>query len=1084
MQFWIRATALLFALALAPAAALAGPTLELIWTATSGTGTPGGSSIEAAPGDILVLDIVVNIDSAGFGGASVSLGWTDPLTVPGPAEECPSPPNFAPGVCTSLNGAVYVPPFPGVVVGAQTASSFDAGSVGLPEFAPSLLTLGRITLTAGADDTVSVFYLPAVDLVFDASGGGVPSFPLASAEIAVSEVCSNALDDDGDGFVDLQDPGCWDAFDPLETHARPGDVLVSNFDDGTVSALDPVTGRLARIGSIDPARNAYGLDVDGDGGIVVNEYQGGGTGAVSEIDLETGARSEISVGGDLVTPNGLAIDANGDLFVGESTNDVVLHIDRVTGVQTRLTSLGDPNFIAIDDILIDPADGSLLISDIVNGIYRASDPLGAFTVTPFGGTFFITRPRQMAFDASGDVVMADEIFDAPIRLDPAAGVDVPMLASMPFSFLWGAAREPSGLALFSDRTTGLISRVDELALTHTPINFGSPEPGLAHLAAVPDDHDLTLELTDAILVDGGTLDEVDVGDTLELTAVVTNTGAGSADLLSLESGLDPNLTLVASSLSTTQGTIIEGSLASDPRLEVDLGSLAPAASATVTWEVVVGDPAPAKSVSANAWIRREKLILAESDDPTTGPAPDANVIPVGDYGIVVQATQKISDVRGALSGTGNPGSLLLDGDLFGSEIEPLGDLDGDGIPDAAVSARSDDDGVSGAGAVYILLLNADGSVKERTKLSATSGGLDTALANHVPPLTLSDDSFGESIAYLGDLDGAGPSDFALAVGADGDDTGGTDRGAVYILFMDADAPIHVMSLEKIASGDFTGTIADGDLFGSGVANLGDVDGDGVVDLAVGSRGDSTAGTDAGAVWILFLTSSGAVDSSPMPQRLTAPASASDRFGWGLSALGDLDGNAVADLAVGAHRRNGGGLVDSGAVWILTLDATGAILTQTEISSGNGGMPPGLLEAGDRFGWEVERLPDLDDDGVPELAVGTPRDDDISTDTGALYVLYLTPSGMTDRVEKVLLDSNALDDGDDVGLGLATLGDLDGDGNPEIAVGANRDDDGGIDRGGVYVLHTATPVPEPSVLLGLASGIAFLATIGRGRMRHS
>ncbi|MCP4958787.1 MAG: hypothetical protein GY925_05890, partial [Actinomycetia bacterium] len=98
----------------------------------------------------------------------------------------------------------------------------------------------------------------------------------------------------------------------------------------------------------------------------------------------------------------------------------------------------------------------------------------------------------------------------------------------------------------------------------------------------------------------------------------------------------------------------------------------------------------------------------------------------------------------------------------------VGDVDGDGLVDIAVSAHGDDDGGGSRGAVYVLFLNADGTVKAEQKISSVTGGLTGPLDNS--------DSFGQSVAGVGDLDGDGIID--IAVGASGDDDGGANRGAV------------------------------------------------------------------------------------------------------------------------------------------------------------------------------------------------------------------------------------------------------------------------------------------------------------------
>ncbi len=119
---------------------------------------------------------------------------------------------------------------------------------------------------------------------------------------------------------------------------------------------------------------------------------------------------------------------------------------------------------------------------------------------------------------------------------------------------------------------------------------------------------------------------------------------------------------------------------------------------------------------------------------------------------------------------------LDDKDAFGVAMAALGDLDGDGVSEVVVGSWADDDGGFGHGAIWILFLNRDGTVKAKTKISDFQGGFTGTLDNS--------DSFGRSVASLGDLDGAGPSVLALAVGAYKDDDGGFDRGAVWVLFLD------------------------------------------------------------------------------------------------------------------------------------------------------------------------------------------------------------------------------------------------------------------------------------------------------------
>ncbi|MCH8962324.1 MAG: FG-GAP repeat protein, partial [Bacteroidetes bacterium] len=198
------------------------------------------------------------------------------------------------------------------------------------------------------------------------------------------------------------------------------------------------------------------------------------------------------------------------------------------------------------------------------------------------------------------------------------------------------------------------------------------------------------------------------------------------------------------------------------------------------------------------------------------------------------APQKISATH--------PGSLdrLHDADDLGRSVASLGDLDGDGVSDLAVGALQDDDGGGANGAVWILFLNENGTVKARQKISSTQGAFSGRLENS---------GFFVPVARLDDLDGDGVPE--LAVGAPEDDGGGDSRGAVWILFLKSDGTVKGHQKISDTEGGFTGRLENSDRFGSVVASLGDLDGDGTSELAVGAIRDNDGGLAHGAVWVLF-----------------------------------------------------------------------------------------------------------------------------------------------------------------------------------------------------------------------------------------
>ncbi|MFN9912210.1 MAG: integrin alpha, partial [Pirellulaceae bacterium] len=150
-----------------------------------------------------------------------------------------------------------------------------------------------------------------------------------------------------------------------------------------------------------------------------------------------------------------------------------------------------------------------------------------------------------------------------------------------------------------------------------------------------------------------------------------------------------------------------------------------------------------------------------------------------------------------------------------------------------------------------------------------------------------------AVASIGDLDNDGITD--LAIGDRGYDTPLGDQGAVYIVRMNADGTPKTPLL-TISSGVNGGpTLAGGNLFGQSVTSLGDLDGDGNTDIAVGASGDASGGAGRGAAYLLMLNSNGSVKSSVkffhgLNESLNLVNG--DNFGRSIAALGDLDGDGI------------------------------------------------------------------------------------------------------------------------------------------------------------------------------------------------
>ena len=446
--------------------------------------------------------------------------------------------------------------------------------------------------------------------------------------------------------------------------------------------------------------------------------------------------------------------------------------------------------------------------------------------------------------------------------------------------------------------------------------------------------------------------------------------------------------------------------------------------------------------------------------PVAGAAALLCSLPLAQAGVgTVARVQKVSQTQGGRT------PVLDNEDQLGRAVTNLGDLVGDGILDLAAAGHADDDGGLDQGAAYVLFLRADGLVRANQKISELAGGF----AGRLDP----GDQFGRSLAGIGDLDGDGIPD--LAAGANFDDDGGMNRGAVWLLCLNRDGTVKRTSKISSLAGGFAGPLRNQDEFGRSVTALGDLDGDGLAELAVGAPTDNTGGTRRGAVWVLFLARDGSVRRSVKiafgMNGFTGRLRSLDWFGFAVAPLGDFDRDGVPDLIVGSALDDDGA-VNAGAVWLLYMRTDGLVKDCRKISMRSGGFT-GLLESPDQFGTSVAALGDVNRDGITDVAVGAVKDSDGGKENGSVYVLFLSAAGTVASHQKIS-DTEGdfppkLDDWDWLGSSLAPLGDFNRDGTPDFAVGARNDDDGGSNRGALYLTFLRGAAGTLPVVGGERSG---------------
>ncbi|MCA9538336.1 MAG: FG-GAP repeat protein [Myxococcales bacterium] len=335
------------------------------------------------------------------------------------------------------------------------------------------------------------------------------------------------------------------------------------------------------------------------------------------------------------------------------------------------------------------------------------------------------------------------------------------------------------------------------------------------------------------------------------------------------------------------------------------------------------------------------------------------------------------------------------------------DFDGDGFADL----------VAGAPGESLWLRKGTG---EALAVYGAPGGLDPFRSDSIfrgTPGVPGSPQPGEALAAAvgrGDFDADGYTD--LALGAPGRDD---ETGAVLVLRGGPAGLDPSTSFVLRATGGVPG-----DQFGAALTT-GDFNHDGYTDLAVGSPGAAAA---AGAVHVFY---GGALGLDPAAQVLTRlnPA-AGDQLGAALAA-GDFDGDRVDDLAMGLPGSRVSNNDGAGRVMVMYGNAAGIDENEKQMWHQNRPGVPTSAAPGDAFGAALA-AGDLDLDGRDELVVGVPGEDD----AGVVQVLQGGPDGLFGadvRWRQRTGLAGTRNAGDRFGAALA-VGDLNGDGLPEIAIG--------------------------------------------------
>ncbi|OJA03436.1 integrin alpha, partial [Bathymodiolus thermophilus thioautotrophic gill symbiont] len=307
-----------------------------------------------------------------------------------------------------------------------------------------------------------------------------------------------------------------------------------------------------------------------------------------------------------------------------------------------------------------------------------------------------------------------------------------------------------------------------------------------------------------------------------------------------------------------------------------------------------------------------------------------------------------------------------------------------------------------------------------------------------------DDYIGHSVSSAGDVNGDGFDD--LIVGSFGVDAYGRRSnvgksyvifGATKVVYDETTSYINVLGF-AIYGYD----LEEGDQSGYSVSSAGDVNGDGFDDLIIGAPYANPDGkNNAGASYVVFGKNNATTiylkpSSSILGGFVIKGENAGDYSGYSVSSAGDVNGDGLDDLIIGAYH-NG-----AGKSYVVFGKANSNLVNLSDIVSGTGGFVINGEFSSSWSGFSVSSAGDVNGDGLDDLIIGAYRTYGGYYDVGKSYVVF----GKTDKTAINLSDISSGTGGfaikgdngvawDKSGYSVSSAGDVNGDGLDDLIIGA-------------------------------------------------
>jgi menaquinone-dependent protoporphyrinogen IX oxidase len=374
---------------------------------------------------------------------------------------------------------------------------------------------------------------------------------------------------------------------------------------------------------------------------------------------------------------------------------------------------------------------------------------------------------------------------------------------------------------------------------------------------------------------------------------------------------------------------------------------------------------------------------------------------------------------------------------LGHAINTAGDVNGDGYSDVVVTANMYDKGQTNEGVAFVHY----GSSQGINPVAATALEMNQAEAQ-----------FGSSAASAGDVNGDGYAD--VIIGASYYDNGHSNEGAAFVFHgaktSVAGNPSSTLESNKAGSQFGCSVASVGDVNGDGYSDVivgaiafdnghdaGDLNGDGFADMVVGAELYNGGQANEGAAFVFYGSSNGV---SNVATRLESDFQQA-WMGVAVSSAGDVNNDGFDDIVIGAPTFSN---VESkeGAVILYLGSSAGISKNSKKVFEGN--------KVNSFFGFSLSSG-DVNGDGYSDVLCGAPKYSNAQVDEGAFFISYGSSGGLQSNFIKYEVNQPSAN----LGHSISCVGDVNGDGLNDIAVGAPYFSNGQNYEGAVFIYNGST-----------------------------